>query len=213
MRRGILALVIASIFFSSNAAIIDRIAIIVGDNIIKDSDIDRDLRITEFLNEQPLTLTDAARKEAADRLINQMLIRHEIRTGEYPFASLEQAEQALHALITRRYKTHVTFEQALHRYGITEQELEIYFQWQLTVLDFINARFKPAVYITGQQIRKYYAEHAAALEREYPGQSFDQLRDRIRDILTGEQVNEEFFAWLNQQRSSSKIQYLEGNLQ
>ena len=213
MRRGILAFVIASIFLSSNAAIIDRIAIIVGDNIIKDSDIDRDLRITEFLNEQPLTLADAARKEAADRLINQMLIRHEIRTGEYPFASLEQAEQALHALITRRYKTHFTFEQALHRYGITEQELEIYFQWQLTVLDFINARFKPAVYITGQQIRKYYSEHAAALEREYPGQSFDQLRDRIRDILTGEQVNEEFFAWLNQQRSSSKIQYLEGNLQ
>jgi hypothetical protein len=213
MRRGILAFVIASIFLSSNAAIIDRIAIIVGDNIIKDSDIDRDLRITEFLNEQPLTLADAARKEAADRLINQMLIRHEIRTGEYPFASLEQAEQELHALITRRYKTHFTFEQALHRYGITEQELEIYFQWQLTVLDFINARFKPAVYITGQQIRKYYSEHAAALEREYPGQSFDQLRDRIRDILTGEQVNEEFFAWLNQQRSSSKIQYLEGNLQ
>ena len=213
MRRGVLAFVIAISFFSCSAAIIDRIAIIVGDNIIKDSDIDRDLRITDFLNEQPLTLTNATRKAAADRLINQMLIRHEIRTGEYPFASLEQAKQELNALIIHRYKNHLAFEHALQRYGITEQELEIYFQWQLTVLDFINARFKPAVYITGQQIRKYYSEHAAALEREYPGQSFDQLRDRIRDILTGEQVNEEFFGWLNQQRGSAKIRYLDASLQ
>jgi hypothetical protein len=213
MWKWIAAFVLLASSFPTTAIIVDRIAIIVGDHIIKDSDIERDLRITEFLNQQPLLLNDAARKEAADRLINQILIRHEIRTGEYPFASLEQAQQELNALITRRYKTHLAFELALHRYGITEQELEVYFQWELTVLDFINARFKPAVYITGQQIRKYYSEHAAALEREYPGQSFDQLRDRIRDILTGEQVNEEFFTWLNQQRSGTKILYLEEKLQ
>ncbi|MBV9613086.1 MAG: hypothetical protein JO091_11475, partial [Acidobacteriaceae bacterium] len=33
--------------------IIDRIAVVVGNSIVKDSDIDRDIRVTSFLNNQP----------------------------------------------------------------------------------------------------------------------------------------------------------------
>ncbi len=44
------------------AVIIDRIAIVVGDSIVKDSDINRDIRVTSFLNGDPLDLSDKARK-------------------------------------------------------------------------------------------------------------------------------------------------------
>jgi hypothetical protein len=40
----------------------------------------------------------------------------------------------------------------------------------------------------------------------------DELRDQIRDVLTAEGVNKEFFAWLDQQRSDAKIRYLETGL-
>ncbi|MGH9582421.1 MAG: hypothetical protein ACRD4O_05750, partial [Bryobacteraceae bacterium] len=87
-----------------------------------------------------------------------------------------------------------------------------YFQWQLTVLDFIGARFKPAVYVTGKDVRAYYDAHAAALARKYPGKSAAQLREKARDILTGEQVNQQFYSWLDQQKKNAKIQYLEESL-
>ena len=53
---------IALIFFVSMAGfpaevVIDRIAVIVGKSVIKSSDVERNLRLTEFLNQQPLSLS------------------------------------------------------------------------------------------------------------------------------------------------------------
>ena len=112
----------------------------------------------------------------------------------------------------QRFRNKLAFEQALHRYGLTELELRTEFQWQLTVLRFIEIRFKPAVLITDDEVDKYYREHAAALRRQYPGKSLDDLREQIRDTLTGERVNERFFRWLDYQRKNSKIQYCEESL-
>ena len=61
--------------------IIDRIAIIVGKQVIKDSDITREIRLTSFLNTDPLDLGPGARRRAANRLIDQALIRNEMRLG------------------------------------------------------------------------------------------------------------------------------------
>jgi len=54
---------------------------------------------------------------------------------------------------------------------------------------------------------------AAALRREYPSKSsLDDLHAQIRDILTNEKVNQQFFAWLDEQRKGTKIQFLEASL-
>ncbi len=50
---------------SAQSVVIDRIAIVVNNSIIKDSDIARDLRLTDFLNGDPLNLDPEARKKAA----------------------------------------------------------------------------------------------------------------------------------------------------
>jgi len=193
-------------------AIIDRIAVIVGNSIVKDSDIDRDLRVVSFLNNEPLNFSAANRKTAANRLIDQVFIRREIRIGDYPTATPEQAEAQLDALKKQRFRSTSAFEQALRRYGLTDVELRIQFQWQLSVLQFIDARFRPAVLVTDEEIDKYYREHAAALQRQYPNKSADELRDEVRDILTGQKVNQQFFSWLDDQRKSAKIVFREENL-
>lgn len=195
------------------AVIIDRIAIIVGNSIIKDSDIDRDLRVTAFLNGEPLDLSNTSKKKAADRLIDQIFIQREIRIGDYPSASLQEADQQLAELRRQRFKTDAAFEQALRRYGLTDLDLRTELQRKLTMLRFIDVRFKPAVLVTDDEIEKYYRDHAAALRRAYPGKSsLDDLREHIEDILTGEKVNQELFAWLDEQRKEAKIQYREESL-
>jgi hypothetical protein len=194
------------------AVIIDRIAIIVGNSVIKDSDIDRDIRITGFLDAEPLDFSAAARKASAGRLVDQVFIRREIRIGDYPTATLQEADQQLAALRKQRYRSNQAFQEALQRYRLSDLDLRAQFQWQLTVLRFIDARFKPAVLLTDEEIDKYRREHAAALAREHPNAPEEELRSDIRDVLTGERVNKLFFAWLDQQRQDTKIQYREENL-
>jgi hypothetical protein len=193
--------------------IIDRIAVRVGNSIIKDSDIDRNLRVTDFLNDQPLNMNNEARREASKRLIDQVFIRREIQLGDYPRATWEEADQQLDRLKKERYKTQDALQSAIHRYGLVEPDLRFEFHWQLTVLRFIDLRFKPAVLVTDEEIQKYYREHQAALRRANPGKnSLDDLRDQIRDILAGEKVNEQFFAWLDDQRKSNKVEFYEESL-
>src|SRR5581483_4108185 len=134
------------------AVIIDRIALIVGNSIIKDSDIERDIRVTSFLNNQPLDLSSAKRKEAVGHLIDQIFIRQEIRVASYPVATLQEADAQLDRLKKQRFKTQAAYQQALKADGLTELELRTQFQWQLTVLKFVDARFKPAVLVTDDEI-------------------------------------------------------------
>lgn len=194
------------------AVIIDRIAIVVRNSIIKDSDVNRDIRVTDFLNGRPLNFSASARKEAADRLIAQALIRREIRLGDYPMATLQDADEQLDSLESERFKTQAALDRALERYGLTELDLRTQFQWQLTVLRFIDLRFKPAVMVTDQEADAYYREHEAELRHDHPKQSLDELKSDARDVIVGERVNKLFFDWLNQQRGDTKIVFHEASL-
>ena len=79
---GIIAVLSLLAFQTPRAIVLDRIAVVVGKVAIKSSDIERDIRVTAFLNHEPLVFTPDARKKAADRLIDQQIIRQEIATGE-----------------------------------------------------------------------------------------------------------------------------------
>jgi hypothetical protein len=52
----------------SGAVVVDRVAIIVGKRVVKTSDLERDLRVSQFLNREPLDLSPATRRKVADRL-------------------------------------------------------------------------------------------------------------------------------------------------
>ena len=195
---------------ASRGVIIDQIAITVGNSIVKDSDISRDLRVTDFLNSEPLNLSEATRKVSANRLIDQIFIRKEIELGDYPVATPQQANAELDRLVQQRFKTEAALQIALRRYGITAPDLTSHFLWQLTVLRFIDTRFKPAVLITDADVEKYYQQNSTALHHEYPSKnSLNDLRTQITDILAAQRVDKIFFAWLDDQRKQTKITYLE----
>jgi hypothetical protein len=199
--------------FAGSATIIDRIAVIVGNGVVKDSDIDRDIRVTAFLNGDPLDFSDASRKKSASHLIEQIFIRREIRIGDYPNATLQETDQQLAALKKQRFVTNAAYEQDLRRYRINDLDVRFRFQWQLTVLRFIDLRFEPAAVVTDPEIASYYQQHLTQLRREHPGKSsLEQVTNEIRDNLTAEKVNKLFFAWLDEQRRDAKVKFLEGNL-
>lgn len=199
---------------SRPGTIIDRIAVIVDKRLVKDSDIVRDIRVTSFLNREEPDFSLPARKKAASRLIDQELIRQQIQSGAYPVAPEGEAMKFLAQIKKDHFPTDAEYRSALAHHGITDAELKDRLVWQLTVLHFIDTRFRPQALVTDGDIQNYYNSHRAALEAAgSKTTSIDDLRPQIVDQITGERVNGLFNDWLKQTRQEARIEYLEKSLE
>ena len=205
--RPILLLVLACLL--EGAVVVDRVAVIVGRRAVKTSDIDRDLRVSSFLNRQPLDQTPAARRKAAERLIDQELVRQEIATGQYSQPTDQDVANFLQQLKRDRFGgSDAGFRTELARYHLTEDQLKRHLLWQLTVLRFIDQRFRPSVLVTDEDAAAYYREHRAELQKAYPqNSSLEALTPKIRETLTGERINQAFEDWLSETRRPTRIDY------
>ncbi|HEY1219675.1 MAG: hypothetical protein ABSE42_11750 [Bryobacteraceae bacterium] len=200
----------------ASAAIIDRIAVSVGDRVITSSDIEREIRVTAFLNGQPPDLSTPSKRAAAERMVEQRLVRRELETSRYPVPQPAEIEPALAAFRHRYYPAEADYRRALAQYRISDQDVRDTLLWQRTLLQFVDVRFRPAVQITGEEIQKYFdtvlAPHLHAAE---PGKtvSLDDYRDQIEDILAGQREDREMDTWLREARRQTPIVYHDEALQ
>jgi peptidyl-prolyl cis-trans isomerase SurA len=196
----------------SAAVILDRIAVIAGAHVIKLSDIDRDIRLTDFLNRVPLNFSPSIKREAAERLITQQIIRDEIVSGGYKRPPESEATQLEADLRRDRFGgSEQRLREALERYGLTESELHKQLLWQITVLQFINQRFRGGVVVTDEEVRDFYDEHYVELSKQYPkDNSLEAMEPKIRPMLEGQRINQAFNQWLDQARKSEKVEFKDG---
>ena len=194
------------------AVVVDRLAVIVGKHGIKSSDIYRELRATEFLNRSQPDFSADERHKAAERLIEQTIIRDEIARGGYRWASSADADALLSQIQQDRFAgSKDRMQAALASYGLTEEDFRAQLLWQLTVLRFIDQRFRNGVLITDEDVRTYYDQHLADLKRQYPqDSSFQTLEPKIRASLEGERINQNFAESMDQARKRVHVRYLEG---
>jgi hypothetical protein len=117
----------------SNAVVLDRIAVIVGKRVIKTSDIDVDLRLTAFLNREPVRTDPDNKRSSAERLIDQEIIRQEIISGGFRRPAESQAAGLEGQLMRDRFGgSEARLRAELMRYGLTESDLREQLLWQLT---------------------------------------------------------------------------------
>jgi hypothetical protein len=180
--------------------VIDRVAVVVGLRAVKLSDIQRELRVTSFLNRQPLDESSAAMHKAAERLIDQELVRQDLQRGQYSQPTAEDAAAFLQQLKHSRFAGSDTLFQAeLTRHHLTEDQLRRQLLWQLTVLRFIDERFRPGILITDEDIAAWRAQH--------PTEARNATDDQLRENLTGERINQAFDDWLAETRRDTRIEY------
>lgn len=189
--------------------VIDRIAVVVNRHPIKTSDIELDVRLTDFLNKAQLNFDTAEKKAAEERLIDQQIIRTEIASGGYRRATDTDASALLAQIRRDRYgSSDLRLQRALEQYGLTEDQLRAQLLWQLTVLRFINDRFRAGVLVADDAVEKYYQQHRA----QFRG-PFETVSASIRTSLEGEQVNEQFEEWLDGARKEAVVDYKLGAIQ
>jgi hypothetical protein len=193
----------------AGAEIVDRIAVSVGSRVITETDLDREIRITAFLNNQKPDFSAAGRREAAERMVDQTLVRAELEANQYPPPSAAETQAALQEE-KARFGNEAAYLRALAEYGVAEADLKARLSWQLTLVRFIDVRFRPGIQISSEEIRKYFDEHMrAGLMAAHPGQtpSVDDYRAGIENTLIGQAANQQVEQWLKEARRRNRIQY------
>jgi hypothetical protein len=193
--------------------IIDRIVITVDNQVITQSQVDDEIRVTAFLNREKADLSPTARKDAAGRLIEQALIRREMGLSRYPLPELSDAGESLKTL-KAMYSSETDFHDALQSYGVTEEELTRRLWWQLTLLRFIDYRFRPGIQIPAADVQAYYRQQVSEWEQKgtRPIPTIEESRDQIEEILTQKRIDQALEQWIMDTRSQVTITYLDPGL-
>jgi hypothetical protein len=193
-----------------SAEIIDRIVITVANQVITQSQIDGEIRVTAFLNREKVDLSVDAKKQAAGRLIEQALIKHEMDISHYPLPELSDAGESLQSL-KAMYSSETDFQNALQAAGISVDQLTRRLWWQLTLLRFIDYRFRPGIQIPPADVQAYYRQQVSEWEQKgtRPIPTLEESRDQIEEILTQKRIDQALEQWIKDTRSQVTITYLD----
>lgn len=126
----------------AHGAVLDRVALVVGNAVITESEVIDEVRLNEFLESHPLDLSAPQKRAAADRLVDQQLIRRDMETANYQPSSATEAAAMLSTFRQQHFRTDTEFRSALSRYGITEEQLKSHLRWELTVIRYTDQRFR-----------------------------------------------------------------------
>lgn len=187
--------------------IIDRLAVIVGRHVITELQLDEELRVTAFLNGAPIDRDAGARRRAADRLVQQLLIRREMDLGRYPLPDAKSVDTYLDQ-IRARFPSPEAFDKELAVYNLDEDTLRDHLALQLTTLRFIEYRFSSDMSISDDEIQAYYQNQTT---KDKP--SLASVKESIRQKLIEQRTDESLNNWLEQARKHVNIVYLDKELQ
>ena len=202
----VLTAVLAS---GARAEIIDRLAVSLDNLVITESEVRREIRLTAFLNGEDLDFSPAARRKAADRLVEQKLIRREIEQGRYVQPDPSEAGPILNEVRAQRFRTAQEYLDALAKYGISEPELKAYLLWQATLVRFIDIRFRAGVQVSSDEIQERIASARPSPKGSVapaPADA-DALRNSVEQTLIAERIDKEMDQWLQEAKKRTRIVY------
>jgi len=192
----------------SGGAVLDRIAVVVGNDVITEGEVLEELRLDEFAASQPLDLGPQQRRAAADRLVDQQLIRQEMAVAHYQPPPPAQADAMLRTFRQQHFHSDAEFRAALQKYGITQEQLKQHLLWQLTVIRFTDARFGAAVQNPpAPSANRSSTPPPPLTPASSPGTSADRLAQPPPAPSSDTNVDQQLDAWLKQARSSTHIDY------
>jgi hypothetical protein len=190
--------------------VLDRIVATVNNHIILQSEWLDALRYEAFVSGRALDRLQAGDGKAAlDRLIDQELLREQMRSSGFPHASSEEVEKRIQEIRKQHDGAHsqAGWEAALRRYGLTEGEVKKRVALQLDLMGLVDARLRPNVIIDSKSIESYYNQELLPQLRQSGARQVPlaEVTPKIKELLTQQKVNQMLLAWLQDLRSGSRI--------
>jgi len=201
---------LALVFSAGAAEVIDRIVATVNGHIILLSDWEDSLRFEAFSGGRALdALTPADRKAALDHLIDQELLREQLRSADSAHAAPEEVTTRV-AEIRQHYpeaQSESGWHALLQRYQLNEESLRRRVALQLDLLNLVDSRLRPTVNIDAKSIESYYNQELLPQLRQAGGQDVPlaEVTGKIKELLTEKKISQLLTAWLQNLRAGSDI--------
>jgi peptidyl-prolyl cis-trans isomerase SurA len=195
---------------SASAEVIDRIIATVNGRVILQSDWDEALCYEALLtNRTPAQFTDDDSRAVLDRLIDQELLREQMKSADFPHAT--DAEAAARIAEARKQSLQAASSEAwqalLANYHLTEKHLLAHVREQVDVMRLVDARLRPAVEIDSKSIEAYYREQFVPKLKQSGASEVPlaEVSAKIREVLTEQKVSELLVSWLQNLRSEGQV--------
>ena len=200
---------VTCLFLPLEAGIVDRLAVVVGQQTITQLQLDEEIRVTALFNHGPIARDVETRRAAADRLVEQLLIRREMEQSRYPLPDEQDVNQYADQ-VRRQNGGSAGLAKALANYELSESTLRQHLELQLVALRFVEYRFRPDATVSDEDIETAYRRRAADSKTK---STLEASREPIRAELTEERADAALSAWLAESRRQVNIVYLDKSLQ
>jgi hypothetical protein len=193
---------------SGPAVLVDRIAAVVGDDLILEGEV-RKLVDVRYLERKPGESDVSYRDRVLDQRIVDLLREKQLRRSSGFDPKPEEVEARVAALEERLARDRgVSAATALAAAGTTREELASWVRRGLALDSFVKERLTPGLKLTESDLRAYYDTtfRDAAKKRGLPTlPPFDDVREEIREVVRELRLNAEILRWTEQLRSETRI--------
>jgi hypothetical protein len=209
MRQAAAILVLVTAF--ATGEILDRVAARVGKDAITDSALRRNLRLEAFFARKTPELDSQSRRKAAERLIDQTLIRRELELNRFAPPASSDVETQIEKLMKSRQEDSAALAASLESYGFSLDDLRSEILYQIMLMRFVAFRFSAGILVTDAEIEEAYQKEivSEAVKRNVPPPSAEDARSGLVELLNYRKTNAALEQWLVQARQQVKIRIFE----
>jgi len=192
--------------------VLDQVAVRAGPGVITASAVRRHLRMEAFLQNAEPDLRPETRRRAAERLIDQMLVRRELELNRYPSAQASEVEANIEQIRKARSEDAEAFGRSLVRYGFTLEDLWNEVAYEIALLRFVDLRFSAGIQASEEEIQSVYAKEVVpeARQRNMAPPSLEEAQGNIIKLITYRKTTAALEQWLAQARQQIRIRFFEG---
>jgi len=206
------ALLLAALFpCSAMGLIVERIVATVNGRPVLQSDWDEAVRYEAFADQRPLdAVSRQERKATLDRLVDQLLLREQMKDSDFDHATVEQVAKGV-GDIRSRYSDAVdegAWKADLQSYGLTEKDIARHVRLQINLDRLIEVRLRPSIHIDPTSVEAYYREQLVPELRKAGARvvTLVEVSPKIEELLTQKKIDELLTSWLRDLRVQSNIQ-------
>ncbi len=188
--------------------VVDRVVANVNGHVVLQSDWEQEVAFEAISDaREPDSFTAAERQAALDRLIDQELLREQVRPSQPVPPDLLAARVSGIRKLHPDCATEEGWHAKLQRYGLSQNALEKHLGDQIQLMKLVEDRLRPSIQIDQRAVESYYQDQLLP-EMKRAGSRTTPLTEvfgRIKDLLAEKKMNELLSGWLANLRSESHI--------
>jgi len=211
IRRILIALLLSVPVGLHAGELLDRIVATVNTHVILQSEWDDEIDFEAFMSgRKPADVTVEQRKAALNRLIDQEILREQMRLTYLKPAGAETIKKQVDDLKNEQLQAHPgqSWAMTLSMYLLTNKIVEEHVASELEQFQLVDLRFRPSIQIPAAEVEKYYREQIVPKLPASDPLSLNDIAPKIREILVQEKINQLLNSWLETLRSQAQIQIL-----